>query len=248
MSSQQDEERNKNSDEGSSFPVEASMKPLPVYTHKDGSHVLVGWACSHCGRVTLEKGLDPKLGASSWSWVTARDHCNVKCRQCGTRVEKGRKLCVRCTADDALKRETDQYERGQKVSINQWDGPLYLRDTDQYFESATALEQWCEENDLHPHHAHACKARPINLDVTEVLKDTFSVSAVEQIGDVALKLLQGMFDRWASNKRIYIPSDEVFIVMEGHERRSPTEEDQGASPASEVVSGDDSAGGGMEGA
>lgn len=147
--------------------------PLPL-VHKDDTDKVAVWACGVCRRITVPVGLEP-----AGSEEAARLCC--LCRDCQSVVidrERHRFECPACLERrsirwqlEAARKERESFERAEKVSEADYDGPVFCEDTDTFYRDSGELREWFEDEEREtPAYAWACSKRTGELRVDSILE------------------------------------------------------------------------------
>jgi hypothetical protein len=168
----------------------------------------IGYACPKCGAVFLvHKHADVRLyeAYKKEQQRRAASHCVNAC-PCGKPIEDSYRLrCRDCMAQMEVEKEKARFEKSAKLTIEQYDGPLYWEDHsasmgDGYFSGLDEVLDYCENEGVDvPEYVWACTRDDFKIDAQQVVEHALSdmyEEAFDSISEKAMQSLQGYLDAW----------------------------------------------------
>lgn len=160
----------------------------------------VGYACGACGALFLFRKGEPEEGECAAKRDEALNHCRKFCA-CGAALEKYYRLrCAACEGKLAAEREQKRFEAAEKVTLEDYDGPVYWND--EYYDSVDELLDHCENCEFEiPQYVWATKRCEFRIDAVELVSEQLErqemyEDAIEDIPEQATKTLQAYLDVW----------------------------------------------------
>lgn len=180
------------------------MEPSPpVEIVRKHDQALVGYACSTCGVFFTIRKMSVIAGrelTEEEAKQEATQHC-VKFCICGQPLEKYYKLlCSACQGAREAEREKARFEKAEKISIEDYDGPIVW--DDEYYDSVDALLDHCESEGLDvPEYVWSTSPQVFSLSAENVIERELELQemhedAYDYVGTKAKDNLQAYLDVW----------------------------------------------------
>lgn len=176
----------------------------------------VAFACPVCGTVfTLSVAQHPPGPERARREAEAAGHCAARICECGAALEdKYYTACRSCLQKKALEKEQARFDKAAKLTIEEYDGPLYWEDRsgslgEGYFAGADEILDYCEQEEVDvPRFVWACSQHAFTLDAESLLEDELErqemyEGAGEDISDAARHKLQELLDTWSREQKLY---------------------------------------------
>lgn len=195
----------------------------------------IGYACLKCGACFLVhnqfKNPDRYEEARKHEYKNAASHCMKSC-PCGQPIEDSYRLrCRKCMALIEADKEIALFKKAQKLTIEQYDGPLYWEGHaasmgDGYFSGLDEVLDYCENEGIDvPEYVWACTRDDFKIEaetaVSHALSDMYE-EAFDSISEKAMQSLQGYLDAWCKETAIVGWSSDHSRAVLLHEATAMT--------------------------
>jgi hypothetical protein len=186
--------------------------PLELIVKGREDHV-IGYACPACGCAMLvHKRSDPKLYEADrlHKQQEAAQHCQKLC-PCGQVLAAYRLRCRACLDHLEQEKEQARFEKSEKLTIEQYDGPVYWDGHsgnigDGYFSDIDALLDHCEQEGLDvPEYVWSCEPKEMKLSAEDIIEravEEMYEDAYDSISEKSKIHLQLFLDTWCKEQNI----------------------------------------------
>lgn len=176
---------------------------------------VIAWACGECGIVCPSEQV-------------AKGHCAANVCDCGNFCAKHYTACPSCIKDNRAKKDLKKREAAEVVSADDYDGPVYWDQADEYFpDAAEAFDAVSDRVDFDAEEREAqtlwtCRKAFLTMDANDIISGELesqehhdeAYNAISQKGvNVLQKLLDGWIEEHAGCVETWFPVEKKRIVF-----------------------------------
>lgn len=164
----------------------------------------------YCGRCRLV-----------WRELDDADRCcrPYRCDQCGVETERYRTRCTDCQMKESEARLQRQWEKAEKLSAADYDGPVYSDIRSRWYPSAEEAFEDHEGEGLPLERIYACDVDHLRLDVRDALDSAIEGADLDpdfatEVDFVHVPELIDFVDRWnrKQTQEIWTPDFKQGVV------------------------------------
>lgn len=101
----------------------------------------------------------------------ADECCQARICVCGAECERYYTKCPKCVQGEREFREHARFEKAEKLTETEWNGPVVMPDSDQYFASVSDMLDEVDSDDL-PEYVWTCTERPVcELEIGRIIEN-----------------------------------------------------------------------------
>lgn len=187
-------------------------EPLEIVV-KDRPDEAVGFACSSCGIMFTTRMFGSGPGSKDTARQSALFHCAPKECACGKAIDrKYWTICTECSDRKEAEKLHDRFEKAAKVSVEDYDGPIYWPDGPSgsmgegfYTSLDEMLDVYEAEGMDLPPYVWAAKSYELKMDASSLLENALEQhheDAHEHLEAGAEEELQTLLDFFCQKQKI----------------------------------------------
>lgn len=191
------------------------MKEPIRFIREDGESDEVLFCCGECGSFC---GMDE---------IVARYHCGERpCDICGQLCQAPYRNCEKCRAEIRIAQREEQIAKAEKVSVNDYDGPVFWDQEDKYYpDIGEAWEAITDDIDsvveAKLQTLWACDAFHLTLSPSDILDQAFESQehhedARDWLSEKAYEELKHFCDAWndahGAEVETWFPNDKIVVI------------------------------------